>query len=87
MTIPMVQTRQTSKSIDDDDQKAPIINTLKRRPDSRYLLCSDGLTHMVDNEKIATILNNTPDNRKAVNKLIAAAFAAGAIDNISIVLF
>lgn len=77
----------TSGEITDDDPKAPLLNTIKRRPDSRYLLCSDGLTHMVDNEQIATILNNTPDNRKAVNKLIAAAFGAGAIDNISIVLF
>lgn len=76
----------TSKSID-DDPKAPLLSSIKRRPDSRYLLCSDGLTHMVSNEQISTILNNTPDNRKAMNKLIAACFAEGAVDNISIVLY
>lgn len=77
----------TTKSIEDNDPKSPLINTLKRRPSSRYMLCSDGLTHMVDDDRIITILSNTPDSRQAVNKLVAAAFSAGAIDNISIIIY
>lgn len=77
----------TAPTVEDDDPKAPMITTVKRRPDSRYLLCSDGLTHMVDNNRIATILKNTPNNKNAVNKLVAASFSAGATDNISIILF
>ena len=76
-----------SEVISDNEPKAPLLTVVKRRPNSRYLLCSDGLTHMVDNEQISTILRNTADNRKAVNKLVSAAFSAGAIDNISIILY
>lgn len=77
----------TGKTIADNDTKAPLISILKKRPDSRYMLCSDGLTHMVDDEKIIRILSSTANNRQAVNKLIAASYSAGAFDNISIVLY
>lgn len=76
-----------TEDIHDNDAKAPLLTCVKRRNDSRYLLCSDGLTHMVDNERISTIIKQNPDNRKAINKLISAAYAAGAIDNISIILY
>lgn len=76
-----------AEKISDNDPKAPLLTTIKRRTDSRYMLCSDGLTHMVDNERISTILKNTTDNRKAINKLISAAYSEGAIDNITIILY
>ena len=77
----------TAATIEDDDAKAPMITTVKRRPDSRYMLCSDGLSHMVDNDRISIILKNTADNKNAINKLVAACFSAGAEDNVSIILF
>lgn len=76
----------TGASIEDDDPQAPLINVTKLRQDSRYLLCSDGLSHMVDNNRIATIIKNSTNNKNAVNKLVAACFSSGAADNISIIL-
>ena len=76
-----------SAEISDDDPKAPLLTVIKRRNDSRYMLCSDGLTHMVENNRISTILKQTTDNRKAVNKLISAAYSAGATDNLTIILY
>ena len=76
-----------TEKILDNDPKAPLLTSIKRRNDRRYILCSDGLTHTVDNERISTILKQTPDNRKAINKLISAAYSAGAIDNITIILY
>jgi serine/threonine protein phosphatase PrpC len=52
-----------------------------------YLLCSDGLTSMVDEEPIAEILRGARTLREAGRALIAEANAAGGRDNITVVLF
>jgi len=52
-----------------------------------YLLCSDGLTDMVPDEKIHLTLNKFSANLKlAAEKLIAMANENGGKDNISVVL-
>ncbi len=49
-----------------------------------FLLCSDGLYNAVDNEAIATTLDETdPDD--VVNKLIEQALQNGASDNVSVI--
>ncbi len=52
----------------------------------RLLLCSDGLTSMVDDAHIATILNGQPDPHQAALACIDAANAAGGTDNISAIV-
>lgn len=49
------------------------------------LLCSDGLTEMVDDAGIRTILSGVPP-RDAVKKLIDAANGRGGVDNITAVV-
>jgi protein phosphatase len=51
-----------------------------------YLVCSDGLTTMVSEERIAEILNSTPVLHDAGEALIAEANQAGGRDNITVVL-
>jgi len=51
-----------------------------------FLLCSDGLSGMVPDEKINEIVLHENDLDRAADKLIAAANAAGGIDNITVVL-
>ena len=57
------------------------------RPDDIYLLCSDGLTDMVDDGKIHSILadENTDLARKAT-ELVQQANENGGKDNISVIL-
>ncbi|MCL2324623.1 MAG: Stp1/IreP family PP2C-type Ser/Thr phosphatase [Actinomycetia bacterium] len=52
----------------------------------RLLICSDGLTSMVDDEHITTILNARSDPHQAALDLIAAANKAGGTDNISVIV-
>lgn len=51
-----------------------------------FLLCSDGLSGMVEDEAIETTLNEHSDLREAANKLVALANEAGGNDNITVVL-
>jgi PPM family protein phosphatase len=51
-----------------------------------YLLCSDGLTTMLSEQEIATLLVGHPNLREAGEALIAAANDAGGRDNITVML-
>lgn len=51
-----------------------------------FLLCSDGLSGMVPDPKIADILAKQPDLEKASQQLIDAANAAGGNDNVTCIL-
>jgi serine/threonine protein phosphatase PrpC len=53
------------------------------RPGDRILLCSDGLTTMVRTDEIEEILAAEPDARRAAQRLVDAANAAGGEDNIT----
>jgi PPM family protein phosphatase len=57
-------------------------------PGDVFLLCSDGLSTMVDADTIAVLVDrNRPDLRGAARALIAAANDSGGEDNITAVLF
>lgn len=52
----------------------------------RLLLCSDGLTDMVDDDKIASVLRDIEPPQEASQKLLELALEAGGKDNITILL-
>lgn len=61
--------------------------TVQARPGDVFLLCSDGLTTMIDDEQIASILGNADSLDVAARKLVRAANDYGGRDNITVVLF
>jgi PPM family protein phosphatase len=52
-----------------------------------YLLCSDGLTTMVTDERIGEVLASSASLREAADRLVAEANEAGGRDNITVVAF
>jgi serine/threonine protein phosphatase PrpC len=54
-------------------------------PGDRFLLCSDGLNHEIDDSAIAQKLRE-PDLMQCVQGLIAAALQAGGADNVSVIV-
>jgi serine/threonine protein phosphatase PrpC len=52
----------------------------------QVLMCSDGLTEVVDEERIAEVLAGQADGGGACRALIAAANDAGGPDNVTVVL-
>lgn len=52
----------------------------------RVLICSDGLSRMVPDKRIASVARAEEDPDKAVAALIAAALEAGGVDNVTAIL-
>ncbi len=62
------------------------VQTTDLRPNDLYLLCSDGLCGLVDDDNLRRILLSHADLDEVVSSLIRAANEAGGHDNISIVV-
>jgi serine/threonine protein phosphatase PrpC len=60
--------------------------TIELREGDRILLCSDGLTSMVDQDSIAEVLNDRADPQDASELLVQLANDAGGEDNITAVV-
>jgi serine/threonine protein phosphatase PrpC len=62
--------------------------SIETKPGDLFLLCSDGLTSMVDDEKILReIERNRPDLAAAAKALVRAANKGGGEDNITVIFF
>jgi len=69
--------------------RGPVVTELEQfqlANHDRLLLCSDGLTDMVDDATVQTVLRDIEDPKKAAEKLLDLALDAGGKDNITIVL-
>ena len=62
------------------------IQQLLLKENDRILLCSDGLTDMIEDETITGVLNRTEDSNAACHELVDLALEAGGRDNITVVL-
>ncbi len=63
------------------------VQTVPAAPGDAFLLCSDGLTTMVDEERIAAVLAGASSMREAVRQLVDEANRAGGRDNITALAF
>jgi protein phosphatase len=68
-----------------EDTFAPEVATLPLLRNDVFLLCTDGLTEMVSDSEIESILS-VSDPRTAVGALIDSANKAGGADNITAVI-
>lgn len=68
------------------DETAPVVTPMDSDWRNVHLLCSDGLTKHVEDERIAQVLAQMTDARAACEQLLADALAAGGTDNITIVI-
>jgi protein phosphatase len=62
------------------------VRGLELRPGDRLLLCSDGLTEMLDDDEIREVLVPPLSPAQACERLVAAANRAGGGDNITVVV-
>jgi protein phosphatase len=70
----------------DSSNTRPDVHHLRLRPGDQLLLCTDGLTDMVSEPRIAECLDDATDAQSACNSLVALALEAGGKDNVTAVL-
>lgn len=64
----------------------PQVLYLEAAPGDRLLLCSDGLTEMVPDERIAELLHQAPRPAEAVDALVEEALKNGGHDNVTVIV-
>ncbi len=72
-----------TRALGSDPKMEPDIYNLHIAEGDRLLLCSDGLTSMVDDPEIEAILLVQPDPETCCDNLIQEALSAGGADNIT----
>jgi serine/threonine protein phosphatase PrpC len=68
------------------DTAEPVVTRLRAEWDSVHLLCSDGLTKHVSDERIADRLAHMTSSRQVCEQLLADALEDGGSDNITIIV-
>jgi PPM family protein phosphatase len=64
----------------------PSCALLPVRPGDRYLLCSDGLSDVVEDAAIADVLRGCHEVARCAQDLVDLALAAGAPDNVTVIV-
>jgi protein phosphatase len=67
------------------DEVQPDVTQHRVQRDDKFLLCTDGLTEMVEDEDIGRIVADA-EPQEAVQQLLAAANERGGVDNITAVV-
>ncbi|RFA17511.1 protein phosphatase [Subtercola boreus] len=62
------------------------LQVMDTRPGDRWLLCSDGLTGVVDNDDIAKALTENPAPQAVADMLVTESLDHGAPDNVTVVV-
>ncbi|MBO7600118.1 MAG: Stp1/IreP family PP2C-type Ser/Thr phosphatase [Lachnospiraceae bacterium] len=75
-----------TRAIGADNDVIPDFFTVKLRQGETVLMCSDGLTNMLDDEEIRMILSGQRDLVEKAEELIKAANNNGGKDNIAVIL-
>lgn len=75
-----------TRSLGADDRLEVDVRVIEAQPGDVILLCSDGLSGVVDEEDIARILDAEPCVDAAAQRLVDRANAAGGPDNVTVVI-
>jgi PPM family protein phosphatase len=75
-----------TRALGGPDPLDPDFFTLALAEAERVLLCSDGVTDLIRDTELAEVLGRTPDPRDAADQVVAAALAAGGVDNATAVV-
>jgi len=75
-----------SRYVGMDGEVYPEVRSMAIKKEERLLLCSDGLSGMLNDKNIAELLIMHPDPQAACEALVDAANFAGGEDNITVVI-
>jgi protein phosphatase len=68
------------------DQLALHTAVVEPRPADRFVLCSDGLSDIVDDDSIAEVARAHPEPQECAERLVKLALQAGGHDNVTVIV-
>jgi serine/threonine protein phosphatase PrpC len=74
------------EALDGDPDRRPAIEALAARAGDRLLLCSDGLSDVVEDDALAAVLIEEAARPACADRLVELAMEHGARDNVSVVV-
>ncbi|WP_165171334.1 Stp1/IreP family PP2C-type Ser/Thr phosphatase, partial [Adlercreutzia sp. ZJ242] len=75
-----------TRALGSDPRTQPDLFEINVETGDRLLLCSDGLSSMIEDDEIEDVLNRTADPQLAASQLVNAAIAAGGYDNVTVIV-
>lgn len=75
-----------TRAIGADSSVEPTLGNIDILENDIYLLCSDGLTNMLDTQEIIQLFENEPDLSNLAQTFVTRANEAGGRDNITVLL-
>lgn len=71
---------------DFDIDPHPDIAIFRAQPSDRWLLCSDGLSGVLENDTLEQVLTDFPTEEECAQQLVSMALKAGSTDNVTAVI-
>jgi protein phosphatase len=75
-----------SRAVGIEPEVEPDVRSFALRPGDRILLCTDGLTKMIEDEEILALLGTAASQEEACRLLVEAANRRGGADNTTVVV-
>ena len=75
-----------TRALGSDPDTIPDLYEINVEAGDRLLVCSDGLTGMIEDSKIESIMNRTTDPQLCASQLVNAAISAGGLDNVTAIV-
>jgi len=75
-----------TRALGSDTTTQPDLYEINVEAGDRLLLCSDGLSGMLVDDEIATIMNRIRDPQRCASSLVSEAIGAGGHDNITVII-
>ena len=75
-----------TRAVGVSDTLTPDFFKIQMEKGSRILLCSDGLSNMVDDEDLSEILSKEDSEEELAGRCIDEALFYGGVDNIAVVI-
>lgn len=75
-----------TRALGSDPNMQPDLYTLKVTEGDRLMLCSDGLSSMITDDAIETLLKTEATPKEACDALVEEALDAGGLDNVSVIV-
>ena len=75
-----------TRALGSDPNTRPDMYEINVETGDRLLVCSDGLSSMIEDEQIEAVMRRVPDPQRCASQLVNEAIAAGGHDNVTVIV-